>query len=279
MTVLIVLCSTGVGVGVALVVAGLFATTPVAKKMSFAKGIDRATRQSAAAALIGAAVVGLITQWPVGALIGAAVGWTLRSALSSSSPNRVTNRLDALATWIETLRDSVAAHRGLVAAIESTVPSAPASLRANIEALVIRIKSGTPPDRAFAALASELADASADEAIAPLILAARFGGADLQNLLGTAAANTREQLALVQRTDVARAKPRREMRLVVVVTLGFVLATLTIGHGYFTPFSTTTGQIVLVVIAGLFAVGFGMMNRLSRPQPMPRLFESPAQPS
>jgi Flp pilus assembly protein TadB len=191
----------------------------------------------------------------------------------------VTNRLDALATWIETLRDSVAAHRGLVAAIESTVPSAPASLRANIEALVIRIKSGTPLDRAFAALASELADASADEAIAPLILAARFGGADLQNLLGTAAVNTREQLALVQRTEVARAKPRREMRLVVVVTLGFVLATLTIGHGYFTPFSTTTGQIVLVVIAGLFAVGFGMMNRLSRPQPMPRLFESPAQPS
>jgi Flp pilus assembly protein TadB len=279
MTVLIVLCSTGIGVGIALVVAGLFATTPVAKKMSFAKGIDTATRQSAVAALIGAAVVGLITRWPVGALIGAAVGWTLRSALSSSSPNRVTNRLDALATWIETLRDSVAAHRGLVAAIESTVPSAPASLRANIEALVIRIKSGTPPDRAFAALASELADASADEAIAPLILAARFGGADLQNLLGTAAANTREQLALVQRTEVARAKPRREMRLVVVVTLGFVLATLTIGHGYFTPFSTTTGQIILVVIAGLFAVGFGMMNRLSRPQTMPRLFESPVQPS
>jgi tight adherence protein B len=279
MTVLIVLCSTGIGVGIALVVAGLFATTPVAKKMSFAKGIDTATRQSAGAALIGASVVGLITQWPVGALIGAAVGWTLRSALSSSSSNRVTNRLDALATWIETLRDSVAAHRGLVAAIESTVPSAPASLRANIEALVIRIKSGTPPDRAFAALASELADASADEAIAPLILAARFGGADLQNLLGTAAANTREQLALVQRTEVARAKPRREMRLVVGVTLGFVLATLAIGHGYFTPFSTTTGQIVLVVIAGLFAVGFGMMNRLSRPQSMPRLFESPAQPS
>ena len=279
MTVLVVLCSTGIGVGIALVVAGLFATTPVAKKMSFTKGIDKATRQSAAAALVGAAAVGLITHWPVGALIGAAVGWTLRSALSSSSSNRVTNRLDALATWIETLRDSVAAHRGLVAAIESTVPSAPVSLRANIEALVIRIKSGTPLDRAFAALASELADASADEAIAPLILAARFGGADLQNLLGTAAVNTREQLALVQRTEVARAKPRREMRLVVVVTLGFVLATLTIGHGYFTPFSTTTGQIVLVVIAGLFAVGFGMMNRLSRPQPMPRLFESPAQPS
>jgi hypothetical protein len=71
----------------------------------------------------------------------------------AGSSHQVTNRLDALATWIETLRDSVAAHRGLVAAIESTVPSAPASLATNIEALVIRIKSGTPLDRAFAALA------------------------------------------------------------------------------------------------------------------------------
>ena len=279
MTMLIVFCSTGIGAGIALTVAGLFATTPVAKKMSFAKGVDAATRQAAVSALIGAAVVGLITRWPVGVAIGAAVGWTLRSALSSASSNQVANRLDALATWIETLRDSVAAHRGLVAAIESTVPSAPASLKGNIEALVLRIKSGTPLDQAFAALASELADAAADEAIAPLILAGRFGGTDLQNLLGTAAANTRDQLALVQRTEVARAKPRREMRLVVVVTLGFVLATLTIGHGYFTPFSTPTGQIILVVIAGLFAVGFGTMNRLSRPQPMPRLFDNPDRPS
>ena len=279
MTVLIVICSVGIGVGIALAVTGLFATTPVTKRHSFTKRIDAATRQSMIAALVCAAVVGLATHWPVGAAIGGAAGWTLRSAVTSSPGHRVTNRLDALATWIESLRDSVAAQRGLVAAIESTVPSAPASLRTNIEALVVRIKSGTPLDRAFAALASELADASADEAIAPLILASRFGGTDLQNLLGTAAANTREQLALVQRTEVARAKPRREMRLVVVVTLGFVLATLTIGHGYFAPFSTTVGQIVLLVIAALFAVGFASMHRLSRPQAMPRLYKAQEQRS
>jgi Flp pilus assembly protein TadB len=279
MTILVVVVSLGVGVGLALIVAGFFATTPVVKKMSFTQRIDPATRRAAMAALVGAAVLGLITRWPVGAAIGGAVGWTLWSAIFSSSPRKVTSRLDALATWIETLRDSVAAHRGLVAAIESTVPSAPASLRANIEALVIRIKSGTPLDRAFAALAAELADASADEAIAPLILAARFGGADLQNLLGTAATATREQLALVQRTEVARAQPRREMRLVVVVTLGFVLATVTIGHGYFKPFSTPTGQIVLLFIAGLFALGFATMSRLSQPQAMPRLFGPTERPT
>jgi hypothetical protein len=51
-----------------------------------------------------------------------------------------------------------------------------------------------------------------------------------------------------------------------------VLATVTIGHGYFKPFSSATGQIVLLLIAGLFALGFATMSRLSRPQEMPRLF-------
>ena len=46
-----------------------------------------------------------------------------------------------------------------------------------------------------------------------------------------------------------------------------------IGHGYFRPFGTPAGQIALLVVASLFAAGFATMNRLSRPVPMPRLFD------
>jgi hypothetical protein len=107
-------------------------------------------------------------------------------------------------------------------------------------------------------------------------LASRFGGSDLQSLLATAAANTRDQIALWQRTEIARAKPRRDMRLVIAVTLVFTVGVLLIGHGYFKPFGTPIGQIVLLAVAALFAAGFAAMNRLSRPQPMPRLFDSPS---
>jgi Flp pilus assembly protein TadB len=223
-----------------------------------------------------ALIVGLVTRWPVGAAIGGAVGWTLRSALQPNTSRRVTGRLEALATWIEALRDSIAAHRGLLAAIESTVNTAPLSIRDNVAALVVRIKSGVALDTALYSFAGELGDAAVDEAIAPLILASRFGGSDLQSLLATAAANTRDQIALWQRTEIARAKPRRDMRLVIAVTLVFTVGVLLIGHGYFKPFGTPVGQIVLLAVAGLFAAGFAAMNRLSRPQPMPRLFDSPS---
>ncbi len=146
-------------------------------------------------------------------------------------------------------------------------------VKANVAGLVARIESGTPLDKALYAFAQELGDAAVDEAIAPLILASRFGGSDLQHLLGSAAANTRDQIALWQRTEVARARPRRDMRLVIAVTLAFTLGILVIGHGYFRPFGTPAGQIALLVVASLFAAGFAAMNRLSRPVPMPRLFD------
>ena len=146
-------------------------------------------------------------------------------------------------------------------------------VKGNVAVLVSRIESGTPLDQALYAFAQELGDAAVDEAIAPLILASRFGGSDLQHLLGTAAANTRDQIALCQRTEVARARPRRDMRLVIAVTLAFTAGILVIGHGYFRPFGTPAGQIALLVVAALFAAGFAAMNRLSRPVPVPRLFD------
>jgi hypothetical protein len=58
------------------------------------------------------------------------------------------------------------------------------------------------------------------------------------------------------------------------VTLVFTFGVLVIGRGYFRPFGTPVGQVVLLAVAGLFAAGFAAMNRLSRPQPVPRLFDS-----
>jgi len=272
MTPVVVLVGAGIGAGIALVLFGLWPTSPPVRHLAGRKALDPANRQAALFAAVLALIVGLITRWPVGAAIGGAVGWTLRSALQPNTSRRVIGRLEALATWVEALRDSIAAHRGLLAAIESTVQSAPPAIRDNVAALVVRIRSGLALDVALYAFADEMGDAAVDEVIAPLILASRFGGSDLPSLLATAAANTRDQIALWQRIEIARAKPRRDMRLVIAVTLVFTFGVLVIGHGYFTPFSTPVGQGVLVAVAGLFAAGFAAMNRLSRPQPLPRLF-------
>ena len=103
---------------------------------------------------------------------------------------------------------------------------------------------------------------------------ARFGGSDLQHLLATAAANVRDQIALWQRTEVARARPRRDMRLVIAVTLAFTVGILVIGHGYFRPFGTPAGQIALLVVASLFDGGVhGHEPSVAPRYRCPRLFD------
>ena len=158
MTPVVVLIGAGIGAGLALVVGGLWSTASPVRRVSMVKRLDPANRQAALCAVVLALIIGLITHWPVGAAIGGAVGWTLRSALQPNTSNRVVGRLEALATWIEALRDSVAAHRGLLAAIESTVAGAPAAVKANVVRLVARIKSGMPLDQALHAFALELGD-------------------------------------------------------------------------------------------------------------------------
>jgi tight adherence protein B len=273
MTLVVVLFGAGMGAGLALLIGGIWATGSRVRRVTMTRRFDPANRQAALCAVVLGVAVGLVTHWPVGVAIGAGVGWTLRSALQPTTSRRVVGRLEALATWIESLRDAVAAHRGLLGAIESTVGSAPTLVKAHVAGLVARIESGTALDKALVAFAQELDDAAVDEAIAPIVLASRFGGSDLQHLLATAAANTRDQIALWQRTEVARARPRRDMRLVIAVTLAFTLGILVIGHGYFRPFGTAGGQVALGVVASLFAAGFAAMNRLSLPVPMPRLFD------
>jgi Flp pilus assembly protein TadB len=270
-TLFIVLCGIGGGIGVVLAVSGMFSREPTVGKLRITQHIDPATRQAVVFALIGGAAMGLITLWPAGFFLGAGAGWIIRSVVTPTASKATITRLDALATWMESLRDSVASHRGMLGAIESTATAAPPSIQPNIQALVLRIRAGVPFDQTFLALANELDDASADEAIAPLILASQFGGSDLQRLLDSAATNARDHLAIWQRTEMERAKPRREMRTIMIVTVAFVLLTLVIGHGYFKPFGTSTGQLMLVAMAGLFATGFAVMGKLAKPQPMPRI--------
>ena len=124
----------GAGIGLALIVSGSSSARQV-RKATLTNRIDPANRR-AAAALIGA-VIGLVARSAVGAAIGGAVGWTLRSGTSPTRARaRVTGQLEALAAWIEALRDSVAAHRGLLA------------VRSNERAPPARSKGPLPPDRA-----------------------------------------------------------------------------------------------------------------------------------
>ena len=73
MTPVVVLFGAGIGVGIALIVSGLWSTSAPVKRASMMKRLDPANRQAALCAVALALIVGLIIRWPVGAAIGGAL--------------------------------------------------------------------------------------------------------------------------------------------------------------------------------------------------------------
>jgi tight adherence protein B len=258
-----------VGLGVVLVLVGLSSReTPARKRVSPALRQGQIRRATIAAL---AAVLTLVwTRWPVAALLAAAAVYALRG-FASSPASAVISRLEAIATWTEMLRDTLAAAAGLSQALVGTAAVAPEPIRAEVQTLATRISAGVPPRDALISLADSLGDQSGDVIVAALLMAVENRAQRLSDLLGALAATTREQVAMRLRVEASRASARTALRTVAGFSVCFLALMAVFARSYLAPFGTATGQLVMAVIGALFACGLWLMARMARPAPSPRL--------
>src|SRR5512139_1720120 len=136
---------------------------------------QRASLQERTRRLILGSAAGLVallaTGWVVaGASIGLLVAYWDRIAGSSAVEKRAIGRLDALASWTESLRDTIAGAIGLEQAIPATAVNAGAPIRPSLNLLVDRLLIREPLPVALRAFADDLDDPSADVICAALLL-------------------------------------------------------------------------------------------------------------
>ncbi len=206
----------------------------------------------------------LFTGW-VAVTVAAAVMVTAwpRMFGAARQQQAVIGRLEALAGWVEALRDTIATGTALPEAILVTAHSAPAVLQRPLQDLVARMQAREPLDRALLALADDLADPVADQAIAALALNARAQGRQLKNVLSALAEATRKQVDVRRQVEADRRSTRQGVRIIMIVTAVFVVGLATFNREYVEPFRTLTGQLVLALAVGCFAASFAWMHRLS----------------
>ena len=277
---------TGAGLagGVVLLVVAVRGTIPDATRppSRLARWRARAgsaalTGRIAAAVGIGAATL-LVTRWPVAAAgLTALVVWWPRMFGGTRGEQAQIDRLEALVTWTEALRDTVAAHASLEHAIPATTHSAPPLIRPALVRLAGRIRARTPLDVALLSLAAELDDASADLVIAALILNVRRRGDRLGEVLTGLADTAREELDLRRRISAGRAGLRRGVQIVIGLTLGFAVFLFVFGGTYVQPYDTAGGQLALGVVVAMFALGFTWMRHLSASERAPAFLNRPGQ--
>jgi Flp pilus assembly protein TadB len=258
------------GGGIALFVVAMrgWAAGPVAAGPSGAERVSELgrflTRRGSLAAVIGLAVLG-VTRWPVLGAAGALLVLAWNRMFGGACDERAAmKRVEALAGWTESLRDTIAGAVGLEQAVPASARSAAPALRVHLDSLVDRLRARLPLPDALQMLADEIDDASADIIIAALILNSRLRGPGLRDVLGALARSAREEVDMRQRVMAQRAATRRSVQIVVVVSVGFVLGLAVLNRGFVRPYGTVIGQLVLAVVCLLFGVGFWWLRKLSR---------------
>lgn len=272
---LAVVCGLGLGAGLWLVISGLSRRVrpqggQLAARLRRAGG-GRAPLWLVAA-LAAAAVVGLVTGWPVAGLLAGAGVWALPGVLAGArTSGRAQARLEAVAFWAEGLKGTLAAGAGLEQVIVATAGSSPVPIRAEVTGLAQAIGSGVRLPEALRAFADDLNDPDGDRVVAALLLAATGRARHLGEQLGALAAAAREQAAARLRVDTEWATTRTSVRVIIVITVLMAAGMVTFNRSFLEPYDSAAGQAVLAVVGGLFVAGFVWLGRLSRIARQPRI--------
>jgi tight adherence protein B len=209
-------------------------------------------------ALLTGIIVGLVTRWPVagigtalGVLAGpAAVGGTARRAQETATA-------DAIATWADMIRDTMAGASGLEESLIQTAAVAPTAIRTQLQTFAHRLRH-QPLETALDGLATDLNHSSADLIVAALAAAARLEARDLGGLLARLAEAIRGDVRMRTRIEIGRARIRTSARIAVATTTATVVFLYLFAGHLLEPYDTAAGQVWLLVVMAVF-FGAGVM--------------------
>ena len=268
----------GVGLGLLLILRGLLG--PNASQEDACAGGESASRRRlsrwqqrrrpvdgrrVALCVAVALTVGVVTRWPVAAALAGVAGWALPTLIGPDRDHkRRLARIEAVATWTESLRDTLGAAAGLEQAITATATLAPEAIRDEVTALAGRLRRGDRLADALQGFAADLDDPTGDLVVTALVMAAERNARHIGELLSSLATAARDQASLRMRVVAGRARVRTSSRVITAVTLTMAGGLVLLNRRYLTPYDTVSGQLLLLVVGGFFAFGFAWLSRISR---------------
>ena len=221
---------------------------------------------------VGACGVGLlvlvVSGWVLpGVVVGAGAFWAIGGWQRRDKASDIEiARLDALASWIENVRDVLMAGEQPVGAITSTVGACPPIIRPHIRRLAAGL-SRQDPDVVFRRFADDLDDPLADLVAAGLAIAIRRGARTVP-VLTALAEQTRHQVDRRRLIEAERAPTRREVQVLTLIMGTLVVLLLVFGRSrYLDAYDTTGGQLFLGVALAGYA---GLIVRVQKLAAFPR---------
>lgn len=214
-------------------------------------------------------LVFVVSGWVLpGLVVGAGAFWLIGEIQRRErSSDADIARLDALASWIENVRDVLMAGEQPIGAINSTV----ASCHPVIRPAVRRLGAGLgrqDPDIVFRRFADDLDDPVADLVAAGLSIAIRRGARTVP-VLSALAEQTRQQVNRRRLVEAERAPTRREVQALTLIMGILVVALLVFGRSqYLDAYDEPAGQAFLTTaLLGYVALIVRVQRLAAFPRP------------
>jgi Flp pilus assembly protein TadB len=257
------------------VVIGLALLTRELTRRAPAPGTRRRVRRQLPAGVrkrvLAAAIAGLavlaVTRWPVAAVASVAAVLFLPAITSARAARQRVAVLEGLEQWTRRLSDMLTASRGLQDALEASARSAPAAIEPAVSSLGSRLAAHAGTEAALRAFAAEIDDPAGDRIAAALIIATGHRGGAVRDVLNSLAVMLARDVAARRDIEADRAQHRTTVKWLTAFVVGFTLFCAA-NRSYSAPYGTITGQLVLALVAALYASGLWWLSRLgSLPAP------------
>jgi hypothetical protein len=220
----------------------------------------------AALAVASGAVVLLLTRWPVAALAAAVLvgGW--RYLFASSQATVARRRLDAIAKWLEDLRDLQAgSNLDLAETLSQSATRAPKEIEPQLVDFSSRVAHHVPLPDALVDLADDLDHPVADTAVASMVFAAgHASGSALGATFAQLADTARDELTARDRIDRMRVNFERSMRRMLAILVVLLAYLVVVAPEVLEPYRTPAGQAWMVVPIAIWAASLLWLRQLSR---------------
>ncbi|WP_419553046.1 type II secretion system F family protein [Candidatus Poriferisodalis sp.] len=213
---------------------------------------DAATQMLITVALTAALGFGAwyATGWPVAALLGGAAGVVTPKMIAAPRQRRaVADEIEAYSQWTEQIRDLVSASGSLFEAVTLSAPSAPPLLRPHV-AQMASLAGSVGLKAAMNWFAAHMESPYADRLVLGLSIAWE-SGARVTEAFETTARSMRTEVEMRRRNEVANARTWTQVVSILGITVVSVLLMFVFNRGFFDPFGSTVGQLILLIVGVL----------------------------
>ena len=190
--------------------------------------------------------------------------------LFGRSPRSDIALLEALDRWVRTLATTLPGGRSVTQALRGSRSSAPPLLAEEIGELVDRLNWGWDPQEALQQFADRLDSPDADAVVASLKVAITHTEGITANLVSIAD-SLQERLRALRQIENERDRPRQTARIVTVISGLMIASTALFGRGYFAPYNTPVGQLIVAGLALAYVGSLILLYRMAMPRRRERI--------